>query len=79
MLSEFGFQHKGVSARGASPGEVLMVVLVALVVAFWIVSVLALPLLSLLPRKPPSGPTKPPPKPHQNYPPSTDTITLDAE
>ena len=55
---------RGVSGRGASPGEVLVVVLVALVVAFFlIVSVVALPLLLLLPRKPPPGPPKPPPGP----------------
>ena len=39
-------------------------VLVVLVVAFFlVVSVVALPLLLLLPRKPPPGPPKPPPGP----------------
>ena len=50
------FNKRVVSGRGASPGEVLVVVLVDLVVAFFlIVSVVALPLLLLLPRKPPPG------------------------
>ena len=55
---------RGVSGRGASPGEVLVVVLVALVVAFLVVvKVVAKPLLRLLRRKPPPGPPQPPPGP----------------
>ena len=51
----------------ASPGEVLVMVLVALVVAFFLIdSVVALLLLSLLPRKTPPGPPKPRPEPHQD-------------
>ena len=43
-----------VSGRGANPGEVLVVVLVDLVVAFLVVvKVVAKPLLRLLTRKPP--------------------------
>ena len=56
------FNIRVASGRVASPGEVLVVVWVVLVVAFSIiVSVFALPLLSLLLRKPPPGPPKPPP------------------
>ena len=55
---------RGVSGRGASPDEVLEVILV---VAFWVVvKAVAKPLLRLFRRKPPPGPPKPSPKPHRD-------------
>ena len=44
----------------------MAVLVLVFAVIFFVVSVVALPLLSLLPRKPPPGPPKPPPGPPQS-------------
>ena len=55
-----------------------MVGLVVLVVDFFlVVSVVALPLLSLLPRQPPPGPPKPPPGPPKAPPEPSDGLLSD--